>query len=70
MGESWVGNIRIKSVTLAEPVELECKVDRAADGGGAEHCLENVGLVITMLGPLIFFFMLENIDIISEEGAL
>ena len=69
MGESWVGNIRIKSVTLAEPVELECKVDRAADGGGAEHCLENVGLVITMLGPLIFFFMLENIDIISEEGA-
>ena len=70
MGESWVGDIRIKSVTLAEPVELECKVDRAADGGGAEHCLENVGLVITMLGPLIFFFMLENIDIISEEGAL
>ena len=56
MGESWVGDIRIKSVTLAEPVELECKVDRAADGGGAEHCLENVGLVITMLGPLIFFF--------------
>ena len=55
MGESWVGDIRIKSVTLAEPVELECKVDRAADGGGAEHCLENVGLVITMLGPLIFF---------------
>ena len=47
MGESWVGDIRIKSVTLAEPVELECKVDRAADGGGAEHCLENVSLRIT-----------------------
>ena len=70
IGESDVRRVCVESVSRSQPVELEREVNCAADGGGAEHCLENVGLVITMLGPLIFFFMLENIDIISEEGAL
>ena len=44
IGESDVRRVCVESVSRSQPVELEREVNCAADGGGAEHCLENVGL--------------------------
>ena len=46
IGESDVRRVCVESVSRSEPVELEREVNCAADGGGTEHCLEDVSLAI------------------------